>query len=168
MARYEGQMGSSLSSNPLIPAAGGFAGGVALDRAAMALQSAQKRATWGLALAVGLGALFLVNSGNLNTQVTQAQSIAATLNAFNVTATGSAAGTDVGFLRGQMVAICNALAMTAYYASPFNWFSTQPTQYPIGGAAIGTVTSTVVQSNSNSNTAALLFVAVGVGIVALA
>ena len=131
------------------------------------IKTAKSRASWALALSVGIGGLMLVNAGNLNTASQQAQSVAQQLNGLTLSATTAAAGTDGANIRAATVNLANIVANVAYYANPFNFFSTAPTPQPVVAQLAAVTSGTIVTSNNNNNLAALLLVGGLAAVVAL-
>lgn len=160
-------------SNPWAQFGGGAvvggAAGVGGYMAYNAVKKATTRANWGLGIAIGVAALTLLNSSNLQTDQNNAQAAAIASNQLTFASVG--AGADTAALRAQVTNIANILAKTAYDANIWNWFSTAPQAQPVsipaasGGTIPAIAAIPTVTSSSNNN---LLAVVVVLGIAAVA
>lgn len=155
------------SSSNALYAAGGAAAGAGAYALGAQISSAKKRATISLGIGIGIAGLLLVNSGNLNTCSATAQSLAQQANNLTLSAGTAASGVDGSNLRSLFVQGQNNQALIAYYANPFNFFSTMPTAQP-STVQLAAVPNSVVASSGNSNLAPVLLIGLGVAAVAFA
>ena len=154
-------------------ALGGGVAGYGTATAVQYVKNAHSYAKWGLGISLGVTALMLLAGSNLQNDQQNAVNVGIAANAIAITASAPTAA-DVANVRMQVVALSNVVAMVAYHANIFNWFTSAPPQQTVivpaaTGGFIGPVAAVQQTSNNNNNNIVIvLIIALGIGAFALA
>lgn len=150
-------------------AAAGAAGGTGAYLAYAAVKKAMSRANWALGISIGIGALTLLNSSNLQTDQNNWQAAAVASNALTFTA-AAVTGAEAAAMRAVLTNVCNIGGKTAYDANIWNWFITAPQAQTIAipAAVAGTIPAIpAIAAVNNTNNQNLLALVAVVGVAAL-
>lgn len=154
--------------SPWAAGAGGAVAGYGAGEAMHYLRGTRMRANAALLIGGGLLGLTLSNSGNLQSDSTNAQNNALASNALTFTTGGGVTGEEVSALRAKHTDLANIVAKLAYDSNPYNVFQTAPTAQTVTVQIASITPVTVTQVGNNSNLAMLLVVGIGIAAIAYA